>query len=562
MSQLITILNQPPTFSPVYTDGLFFTVSTKTDFTKFRYVYEVYVDGQNVFTGKATPNPFGLGVIDVSKILKNYVSNLPISTWNTTPIYTHQTFPFSRPFNENVISYELKIGYEYASDETSPVTGFTGEGTIVYDFNTGLPIEYINEIGEPNVSTGTFKTFQSTMGVNGNATKQNFDIDPFVLDSQPVGTNPTTSGLFLTNSPRNRNIQPSEYYTLGFTNYYLDNSTVSEPYYVEYKFYDSDGNLIQTDQYQNILTNGGGPLPDCNAVYPSYYLIYPKNNTKFNTLYVGAGPVNIDNFPPNTAQYTVQLFGKFQGETSPIPPTPTPTPSSTPAAGPCGNGCRTYNLNNTSPFGECAYTYYDCTTRREVLNFLPPESQIQVCACTDSVDTECGTLVVTDEGPCGPQPCITCKELNIFNNTIDTVNFTYFDCYTQSWVDTSLPTSTGNIYCSCAGTVEADGALTIITGSTCGTPEPTPTPSCLFKTFVVQTCSGSGCESGICACTSTGTRYLYADCDVDNPYIEGVRVFTNTSRTLPFNGTFTDGTLIFNGTNGYISIYCVIGSSC
>ena len=85
---MINFLNTPPKFSPVYTDGLFFTVSADTNHFKFRYVYDVYADNVLIFQGKATPNPFQLGVIDVSRILKSYVSNIPISKWNTTPIYT------------------------------------------------------------------------------------------------------------------------------------------------------------------------------------------------------------------------------------------------------------------------------------------------------------------------------------------------------------------------------------------------------------------------------------------------------------------------------------------
>jgi hypothetical protein len=129
MSQLITITHQPPQFSPVYTDGLFFTIiASDFSFPKFRYVYEVYVNNQLIFTGKCTPNPFGLGIVDVSGILKNYVSNLPLSYFENTPIYTHETFPFSRPLDQNVILYNVKFGYEYAETEISTVSQYTGFG--------------------------------------------------------------------------------------------------------------------------------------------------------------------------------------------------------------------------------------------------------------------------------------------------------------------------------------------------------------------------------------------------------------------------------------------------
>ena len=123
---MINFTHTPPTFTPVYTDGLFFTVSADTNHFKFRYVYDLYVNGTLAFEGKATPNPFDLGVIDLSRILKTYTENNPISSWNKVPIYTHQTFPFSIPYKDEVIYYDLYVGYEYADSEISQVTGFTG----------------------------------------------------------------------------------------------------------------------------------------------------------------------------------------------------------------------------------------------------------------------------------------------------------------------------------------------------------------------------------------------------------------------------------------------------
>lgn len=345
----IDILRTPQQFQPVLSDGLFFTVSADTTNTyKFRYVYDLYVNGDFVFEGKSSPNPYGLGVFDLQQILETYCYNEPISLWNTTPIYTHQTFPFSRPYQDETISYQLAIGYEYASTPNGSVTGFTGVGS---------------EVGVPGYYTQEYKTFRSTMGVNGRATQENFDIGPFVLSGTPLSVNPTTSGLFLTNSPRVRNIQPSEYYTLAFTNYFMGGSLLSEPYYVKYTFYDEDGAEITGYTYDNITTNGGGPRWNCDQVYQSIYLIVPPEDTQYNTLYVGAGPANIPNFPSNCVTYDVQLYGLFEGSTTPIQPTPTPTPTiqptatvyptPTPSTTPYCSTCEQYSIRYT---GESAFT--------------------------------------------------------------------------------------------------------------------------------------------------------------------------------------------------------------
>lgn len=320
MSINLGITNTPPPLQPVLSDGIFFTFSADTTNTyKFKYKYELYINNQLEFAGKCTPNPYGLGIADLQQVLDTYCVNNPIALWDTTPIYTHQTKAFSKPYEANVIPYFIKVGYEYADSPLGSLTGFTGIG---------------DTIGEPEFTTDTYKVWWSTMGVNGNANNENFDVDPFILSGTPTTTDPTTTGLFLTNSPRYRDIDTSEYYTLGFTNYYLGpniyDGLLSEPYYVEYTFYDFNGDVISARTYDNITTNGGGPRTDCNNVYQQLYLIDPISGSSYNTLYVGAGPQNIQDFPPNCAQYTVQLFGGFTGSTTPIPVSPTPTPSPTP----------------------------------------------------------------------------------------------------------------------------------------------------------------------------------------------------------------------------------------
>lgn len=401
MSLIIT--KNPSQFQPVLSDDLYFTLSGDTTGKfKYRFVYELYVNDQYVFGGKCTPNPYGLGIVDLQQVLENYCFNNVVSYWNTTPIYTHQTFPFSRPSEDETITYFIKCGYEYSDDPLGQVTGFTGVG---------------NSIGNPGFTSDQYKTFKSTMGVNGRATQQSFNIDPFVLSGTPIGTNPTTSGLFLTNSPRIRTLESDEYYTLGFTNYYMNPSTtastLSEPYYVKYEFFDIDGNLITGTTYENITTNGGGPRTTCNQVYPELFLVDPYQESTWNTLYVGSGPRNIPNFPSNCVQYTVQLYGKFTGTTSPIPPSPTPTPTTspgsvtptptpTPSSTPICSGCTTYDLIYT---GDCeslaTVSFTNCQFGNTQTIFLSCNIATQICSCTfpltDSVDVS-----ITNGGPCTP----------------------------------------------------------------------------------------------------------------------------------------------------------------
>lgn len=468
MAGSITIIDTPEIFQPVYSDGLFFTVSADTTNTfKFRYVYELYVEDEMVFTGKVTPNPENIGVMDLSRILKTYTENNPIAVWDTTNIYVHQTFPFARPYQSETINYFLKIGYEYASSEIGQITGFTGIGTA---------------IGPPAYPTGIYKTFQSTMGVNGRATQQSFDIGPFSMTGTPASTIPQTTGLFLTNSPRIRDIQETEYYTLGFTNWFLGGNVMSEPYYVEYKFYDDQGILITATTYDNITVNGGGPRPNCTSVYASYLGIYDLSATTFNTLYVGAGPANIPYFPSNCAQYTVQLYGVFEGTTSPIQPSPTPTPSPTatppsgtttptptPSSTPPCTGCTRYSIYHTNE-GVCLVSTTNCTNGASQTFTAEPNILYEICSCSYPI-TEC-EITIINEGSCTtptPTPTRTptptpsqfcaCRTYRVTAFSYEPGYADYIDCYGEPQSE-YIPRNGQVQFCACTGSVDYSGTLT------------------------------------------------------------------------------------------------------
>ena len=465
--------NTPTDFQPVLSDGLFFTASGNTynplTTFKFRYVYDLYVEGVKVFTGKCSPNPFGLGIIDLHQILETYCFNNPISKWNTTDIYTHTTFPFSRPYYDETISYFIRCGYEYSSTELGPITGFTGIG---------------DTIGTPQYTSPSYKTFRSTMGVNGRATQQDFNIDPFVLSGSPSTINPTTSGLFLTNAPRIQDIGYNDYYTLGFTNYYMGGSLLSEGYYVKYTFYDDQGSEITGTTYENLTTNGGGPRTNCGQVYQSLFLIEPPSSTEFNTLYVGCGTENIPNFPPNCVQYTVQLFGHFTGTTTPIQPTPsptpsptstplTPTPTPTPSVTP-GCVCSEYIVTNTGSTSATIY-FVNCSNQQSQSFILISGSSTSICSCSTPFSEN--DIIVVNNGPCyvppvtpsvtpSPSPC-QCGEYEIVNEGSNSPVLFYTFCDGTPIVITLYP-GYNELLCGCVGTfICSDPNVTITYAGPC-----------------------------------------------------------------------------------------------
>ena len=575
MSLIFT--NTPEPFQPVLSDGLFFTVSSSTydaqTTFKFRYVYDLYVNGESVFQGKCSPNPFGLGIIDLQQILESYTDSLPIASWDGTPVYVHQTFPFGAPWNDETINYQIKCGYEYANSEIAPITGFTGYGTL---------------IGNPEFPSENYKTFRSTMGVNGRATQQSFDIGPFVLSGTPTSVFPTTSGLFLTNAPRIQDLSTEEWYTLGFTNYYMNSGStptiLSEPYYVEFNFYDDDGVLITGTTHDNILDNGGGPRNDCNYVYPAMYLIDPATGVSYNTLYVGCGPKNIPYFPNNTRQYTVQLYGVFEGSTSPIQPSPepTPTPSSTPvipptptpsSTPPCIN-CDKYSVEYTGETSPGSATFVNCNTGVSTTFNPLNNTTYVVCSCSEPTGAD---LVIVNLGGCfdvTPTPTATpsCNCLEYFaENTNDFTSYVeYIDCSGTPQYEI-IPGFNSTTFCACEGSVVPQDGVDVapplgpcVTPTPTATPAVTPTPSITpgcFKSWNINECGGS-CSGGICACEASTPVTVYTDCSVTNITNPSTEIYENTALTNPYTADFVSSGSIYNSSGSGVTLVCVVGGPC
>jgi len=405
------IQSSPYEFQPTKSDGIYWVVSADTaNEPKFRYVYNLYVNSFPVFQGKATPNPSNLGIIDVSRVLNNYVLNAPISYYQDTPIFTHQTGVFSRPYTNEVVNYFIDVGEEYADSFIGSVTGFTGIGS---------------QVGNPGVRSSTHLAYLGTYNVNRRANLPYLNIGQYTLSGSPSPAFPnTTNCLFLTNAPRIRDITLTEYNTLSFTNGDLGGAYLSEPYFVKYSFYDSDGLLITAHSYSNTYQNGGGPATQCYENYVDYSF---TGTTPYMILNVGAGPKNIYNFPANTSYYQIQLYGLASAVTpTPTPsitptvtpsvtpgitPTATPTISVTPSITPSNEGwpgctCNYYGVKN---LGESTFevSYQECDTGA-VISFYPdPGPVYQFCACQGSVGYEFGSPVVLfDYGTC-PNPVPT-----------------------------------------------------------------------------------------------------------------------------------------------------------
>jgi hypothetical protein len=184
----ITITQQPPVLTPAYGD---IVISASSNLVvskfKFKYVYDIisYNPGTNVtsYVGRVrqTPNPSGVGMLDLSRYLQNQVD---LDILGGQPFNTTGT-----PQTNNNAQYTVYVGEEYSDTLNGIVTLYNGNGTV----STGTTLS--------SVATSTGNVF--------NGAKQ-FS-EGFVWNAAPYTG--TTGRTLLTDSPRNLYKQTDEYIT-------------------------------------------------------------------------------------------------------------------------------------------------------------------------------------------------------------------------------------------------------------------------------------------------------------------------------------------------------------
>ena len=133
-----------PTLSP---DNYFVLSADTNNEFNFRYVYDLYVFNQKVFTGKLTPNPEGLGIVSVGEIVHDFAENTPVAFSATTgsysggtAIFVHQTENYSTPILNEVVNWWCNFGEEHSASINAQPLPYTGIGTQQGDpaFPSGL----------------------------------------------------------------------------------------------------------------------------------------------------------------------------------------------------------------------------------------------------------------------------------------------------------------------------------------------------------------------------------------------------------------------------------------
>ena len=332
----MTIDIQPSLIQPAYGNLVYqFSSTAQTTYYKFRYVVDVWIGGVNQTRLKITPQNSNWGQLDISPIIKNYLTSRPInkgcSGTTETPIVQAEW----GAIQTDIDFYYISVGEEYST---------TPEGAVV--------------IYEPTVQGDVRYVYNGVKNWNDG---KSFDFTPYYLSNYSLPTEfPAQTHKFITEAPRVQYIGDSDWATLaGFnmnqvgklTGFTYD--TYSQRVYSAlFEFYDIDDNLISSARTYNTLDNCG--------------MLLSCDNTTGNTSnwddhmfeYVGTGTKNLDEhgitLPTNWHYYRVSLEGTIYE-------------------------CDKWRVRNISEENQLSVTYARCENNNLTTLNLAPGTSSDIC---------------------------------------------------------------------------------------------------------------------------------------------------------------------------------------
>ena len=436
---MITFLSQPNTIEPAYSNLVFQFESDKAldpQYYKFRYVVNVYTQDGFIAQLKITPANQGWGQIDLSPILRNYVSGKPsnIGCGGNDPLHEIAWGYLS----DNMIIYSILVGEEYATTPNGVVA--------IYDGN--------DNVGDPNTRSEVCYAYT---GVKEWFNGKQYNFSPYYLTGS-TGNFPQYTSRFMTNSPRTRYIREGDYATLAAFNWYsasptelfspVDNSR--QIYSAKFEFYDVNNTLLQTSRTYNVY-DLCGTRPNCS--YYDGFWETPDDFAEQQVVYLGVGTPNLAEhgitFPTNTKYYKVELEGT---QSQPTPPTPEIVDFD-------GCSCHTYSYTNNFDESAVIFTYLDCVGEEQTIT-IDPLSTGTWCACQNTNVANISTETASDDGVC--EVC-ECKTYDVLNPSEFESLFSYTNCSGDTINDDIGGFETKTI-CACEDSVEAAGMTITLVG--------------------------------------------------------------------------------------------------
>lgn len=253
---IIETLKNPPIFSPAYNPIIWMVDSSETTQFKFRYVFDVYIQGQEEIRFKVPPNPKGVGIIDVSTLAAGSLSipeNLPFLS--NLPFYTGDFL---------ATQVYCFVGEEYATTidgEAILHNGLGGTGAPAYGLFADGDFRPAPDSVTPVVAwasgqgAGESYDYYETGGEN--ILKYEMDLP----SPSPV------EGRFLTRCPDNpQTIRSDEDFTLTWLNWNFEAESLNGnvPYTMRASFFNGS-TYLGFEDYFNTVANGGTGWVDCST---------------------------------------------------------------------------------------------------------------------------------------------------------------------------------------------------------------------------------------------------------------------------------------------------------
>ena len=271
---IITTLKNPPIWSPAYNPIIWMVDSDQTTQFKFRYVFDVYVYGQEEIRFKVPPNPQGIGIIDVSTLAAGQLSipdNLPFLS--ELPFYQGDYL---------ATTVYCKVGEEYSTTIDGEPILYNGLGA------TGNPAYAVYADGDfrpaPN-STTPVVAWASGQGANESYDYYSTGGENILAYEMDLPSASPVEGKFLTRCPYTpQTIRSDEDFTLTWLNWNFETASLygEVPYSMRKKFYDNNTVLGYSDTLFT-TANGGTGWSSCSSwtgVTGDNYWLY---NFKLNT---------------------------------------------------------------------------------------------------------------------------------------------------------------------------------------------------------------------------------------------------------------------------------------
>jgi len=292
----ITIRQSPTSPNMANADLIYEVSSNISTNPQYQFVMDIQDSTRTVLQRiKQQPNPSGYGVFDVGNIVANYVDIDPV--WKT------KEFATSSFANRE---FWIAFGEEYGTSTSGSVTLYNGSGVA----------------GEP-AKSGSYPTDITNGLVEINSGDWNFPSSSYYTASAAPTLGSFTLQHNLSYAPTTQKIQEGEYATIALYNgnFNSGSSDAQDIYYVEFVVYDATGSNIQTFNFYNLESNGGGPRANGTQEWGDTG-VYNTQTASTRLLHIGVGPQNItDNGTTLNSAWSYYTVTAYAQESAGIPNT-------------------------------------------------------------------------------------------------------------------------------------------------------------------------------------------------------------------------------------------------